>query len=182
MKRLAMISVGVLSAIFLLVGCGGGDSQAEQDHAPHKKSASSANLDLRPEHDSGVSGTVYIKNISGGVIVTLDLSELPKPDTLYLAHIHPGTCAEEVQEEEEGQAQEHGEHHDEGDGHEHGEEIEYPLSQVKSDSEGSGSSTTTLRDTSVEKLFSGEPKHVNVHAAGSGNPPILTCADLEEAG
>ena len=29
--------------------------------------------------------------------------------------------------------------------HEHGEEIEYALSQVKSDSEGRGSSTTTLR-------------------------------------
>jgi hypothetical protein len=65
-------------------------------------------------------------------------------------------------------------------GHEHGGggAIEYPLSQVKSDSEGHGSSTTTLRETSVEKLFSGEPKHVNVHEAGSGNPPILTCADL----
>jgi|SRR5215211_3861757 len=58
-------------------------------------------------------------------------------------------------------------------------EIGYPLSQVKSDSEGQGSSTTTLRETSVDKLFSGEPKHVNVHETGSGNPPILTCADLE---
>ena len=81
-------------------------------------------------------------------------------------------------------------HGAEGHGHEHGHEhgrasrehggakIEYPLSQVKSDSEGQGSSTTTLRETSVEKLFSGAPKHVNVHEAGSGNPPILVCADL----
>jgi hypothetical protein len=53
---------------------------------------------------------------------------------------------------------------------------------VKSDSEGHGSSTTTLRDTTVEKLFSVEPKYVNVHEAGSGNPPILTCANLKEAG
>jgi hypothetical protein len=52
---------------------------------------------------------------------------------------------------------------------------------VKSDSEGQGSSTTTLRETSVEKLFSGEPKYVNVHKAGSGNPPILTCANLKGA-
>jgi hypothetical protein len=53
---------------------------------------------------------------------------------------------------------------------------------VKSDSEGRGSSTTTLRETSMEELFSGEPKYVNVHEAGSGNPPILSCADLKEAG
>jgi hypothetical protein len=53
---------------------------------------------------------------------------------------------------------------------------------VNPDSEGHGSSTTTLRDTTVEKLLTGEPKYVNVHEAGTGNPPILTCADLNEAG
>ena len=101
------------------------------------------------------------------------------------------------QEAEEGQAHaahgeehHHGEHHEKAggsqghSGHEHGtaKEIEYPLSQVKSDSEGQGSSTTTLRETSVEKLFSGEPKYVNVHEAGSGNPPILSRAYLRRAG
>jgi hypothetical protein len=53
---------------------------------------------------------------------------------------------------------------------------------VKSDSEGHGSSPTMLRETSVDKLFWGEPKYVNVHEAGSGNPPILSCADLKRAG
>ena len=53
---------------------------------------------------------------------------------------------------------------------------------MKTDSEGHGSSTTTLRDTTVETLFTGETKYVNVHEAGTGNPPILTCADLKEAG
>ena len=102
------------------------------------------------------------------------------------------------QEAEEGQAQaahgeehHHGEHHEKAggsqghSGHEHGpaKEIEYPLSQVKSDSEGQGSSTTTLRETSVGKLFSGEPKYVNVHEAGSGgNLPILSRAYLRRAG
>jgi hypothetical protein len=133
-----------------------------------------------------VSGAASFEDTSGGVVVKLDLRNLPKPDKLYLAHIHPGICAEG---EEEGENHEHGEEHGEEEyGHEHGAsshehdgaEIEYPLSQVKSDSEGHGSSTTTLRDTSVEELFSGEPKHVNVHEAGSGNPPILTCANLNE--
>jgi hypothetical protein len=150
----------VLSAIFFLVGCSGGGSQDEQDHA-HQ--SDSAKLDLHPEHDSGVSGTVSFEDIPDGVLVELELRNLPKPETFYLAHIHPGTCTQGKEEEEN---------------HEHGEEIEYALSQVKSDSEGRGSSTTTLRGTSVEKLFSGEAKHINVHAAGTGNPPILTCADL----
>src|SRR5215212_8396199 len=167
MKQLAMLSVEALSAMFLVVGCGGGGSQAERDHAQdHAHQGGNAKLNLSPVHDSGVSGIATFEDSSEGVIVKLELRELPKPETLYLAHIHPGTCAEgEHEEEEEGEAHEHGEHHEEGYGHEHGggTEIEYPLSQVKSDSEGSGSSTTTLRDTSVEKLFSGEPKYVNVH-------------------
>jgi hypothetical protein len=185
---LLLLCVVALAAIFLMVGCtdGGsqGGSQAEQeDHAPHKKSEN-VELALRPEHDSGVSGTASLEDTSDGVLVKLNLRNLPKPNTFYLAHIHPGTCAE-------GETHEHGGAHGaEGHGHEHGHEhgrasrehggakIEYPLSQVKSDSEGQGSSTTTLRETSVEKLFSGAPKHVNVHEAGSGNPPILVCADL----
>jgi hypothetical protein len=48
----------VLSAIFLLVGCGG--SQAVQDHAHQSHSAK---LDLRPEGDSVVSGTVTFEDI-----------------------------------------------------------------------------------------------------------------------
>jgi hypothetical protein len=154
--------VVVLPATFLLVGCAGGGSQGQggQDHTPHNPSAN-VKLNLHPEHNSGVRGTVLFEDTSDGVAVKLDLRNLPKPDTLYLAHIHPGTCAE-------GETHEHGGAHggEEGYGHEHGgashehgadAEIEYPLSQVKSDSEGHGSSTTTLRDTTVEKLFSGEP-------------------------
>src|SRR5215212_5973389 len=98
MKRLTMLSVVVLSAIFLMVGCGGSGSQAEQDHAQHKSdssSDSSAKLELRPEGGgSDVSGTVSLEDVSEGVIVKLNLRELPKPNTIYLAHLHPGTCAE----------------------------------------------------------------------------------------
>ncbi len=101
----------------------------------------------------------------------MSLSGLPKPDTTYLAHIHPGTCAQ----------REEGVEHKEG--HEHrgaaAEEIEWPLSGVHSDARGHGSSTTVLKDLSMEKLYSGELEHLNVHAAGSGSPPVLTCADLD---
>jgi uncharacterized protein (DUF305 family) len=132
----------------------------------------SAHVELEPANGSDTRGTVTLSKRDGGVKVALRVSGLPNSETMYLAHIHPGTCGEE----EGGGSHEHG-------AHEHGgsEEIEYPLSQVKSDSEGRGSSTTTLHDTSVEKLLSGGARYVNVHAAGTGNPPILTCADLKEA-
>jgi Cu/Zn superoxide dismutase len=143
-----------------------------------------------------VSGSASFKDRSfedspDGVVVKLDVRGLPKPNTFYLAHIHPGTCAKEAKE---GHAheEEHGEHPGEGEGQEHeeeyvfghgeGGEASYALSQVKSNSEGRGSSTTMFGQLSVDKLFSGKPKHVMVHEAGSGNPPILTCADLERAG
>jgi len=132
----------------------------------------SAHVELEPANGSDTRGTVTLSKRDGGVKVALRVSGLPNSETMYLAHIHPGTCGEE----EGGGSHEHG-------AHEHGgsEEIEYPLSPVKSDSEGRGSSTTTLHDTSVEKLLSGGARYVNVHAAGTGNPPILTCADLKEA-
>jgi hypothetical protein len=172
-----LLGVVVLAGLFLLVGCTDGGSQAHpHGHASH---SDNIKLNMRSEHDSGVSGTASFEDTSDGIVVKLDLSGLPKPNTLYLAHIHPGTCAEGEGHEHGGSHVEEGYGHDHGaSGHEHSAEIEYPLSQVKSDSEGQGSSTTTLHETSVEKLFSGAPKHVNVHEAGSGNPPILACADL----
>jgi hypothetical protein len=187
MRRAILVSTAVLTAIFLGAGCGGGGSQAEKEH--HARHSHGAQLVLYPEGDSGVKGTATFEDASEGVVVKLELRNLPKPDTLYLAHIHPGTCAQG--EEGEGGALEHGEHGEhaeEGKGHEHmeegyehGGEIEYPLSQVKSNSESDGSSTTTLHHTSIDKLFLGGPKHVNVHEAGTGDPPILACADLKGA-
>jgi Cu/Zn superoxide dismutase len=172
-----------LSAIFFfVVGCSSSGTQGQggqqEDHTTHHQSAN-VMLNLHPEGNSGVSGTASFEDTSDGVLVKLELRNLPKPDTFYLAHIHPGSCAEgEYGHEHGGSSHEHG-----GGTHEHGAaEIEYPLSQVKSDTEGRGSSTTTLHETSVDELFSGAPKHVNVHEAGSGNPPILSCADLKRAG
>jgi hypothetical protein len=197
MRQISMrlfLCVVVLAAILPMVGCTDGGSQAEQEgHASHKNS-DNVKVALRPEHDSGVSGTASFEDISEGVLVKLKLRGLPKPNELYLAHIHPGSCAQEAEagqaHTEHGEDHQHGQHREEEragqghSGHEHGtaKKIEYPLSQVKSDSEGQGSSTTTLGETSIDKLFSAEPKYVNIHEAGSGNPPILSCVDLKRAG
>ena len=101
-------------------------------------------------------------------------TRLPNSAKIYLAHIHPGTCAEE-----EGGGAEHGHSH-----HEHGatEEIEYPLTPVEPDAEGNVvTSTTVVHGVTLEGLLSGDPKHVNVHKPGSGEPLPVSCADLNEA-
>ena len=147
-----LLSVVALAALFLAAGCaGGGGSQEGRGHeeanhgGDHDGShGGSAEVELRPEGDSGVSAIASFEDASDGVVVKLDVRGLPKPDTLYLSHVHHGTCSEEAEEREhadEGEASEHSEHaeHTEaGKEHEHGEEIEYPLNQVKSDSEGRG--------------------------------------------
>jgi hypothetical protein len=38
-----------------------------------------------------------------------------------------------------------------------------------------------VRKVTFEGLLSGAPMHVNVHAPGSGNPPPVACANLNEA-
>lgn len=135
----------------------------------------SAEVDLEPAQGSGTTGTATLSKEAkgGGVKVVLKVTGLPSSGTMYLAHIHPGTCAEE-----EAGGAEHGHSH-----HEHGatEEIEYPLTPVEPDAKGDGSSTTVVHNVTLEGLLSGDPKHVNVHKPGSGEPPPVTCADLNEA-
>jgi len=141
------------------------------------RAGDSAQVALKPQNGSHTTGSATLREAGGAVRVELHVSGLPEPDTMYLSHIHPGTCAEVV-----GGGEQEGVDHEESDDHGgHGtsaQEIEWPLSQVQSDAQGNGSSATTLKETSMEELFSGELKHLNVHAAGSGNPPILSCADL----
>jgi predicted small lipoprotein YifL len=180
----------VLAILLTLYGCG--QVGAENGH-PDKKDAAapamnkqamveekaynSAEVDLQPANGSGTRGTAtFSKAKAGGVgvKVSLKVTGLSRSGTMYLAHIHPGTCAEE----EGGGAGEHGHSH-----HEHGasEEIEYPLTPVEPNAQGDGTSTTVVHNVTLEGLLSGEPKHVNVHEPGPGEPPPVTCANLDEA-
>jgi uncharacterized protein (DUF305 family) len=140
-----------------------------------KKVGDSAQVDLQPANGSGTTGTATLSKANGGgdVKVVLKVTGLPTSGTIYLAHVHLGTCAEE-----EAGGDEHGHSH-----HEHGasQEIEYPLTPVKPDAKGRGTSTTVVHDVTLEGLLSGAPKHVNVHEPGSGDPQSVTCANLNEA-
>ena len=182
----------VLAIFVTLCGCGQVGAQHER---PDKKAAAappknkkamvkekvgnSAEVNLQPANRSGTKGTATFSKAAGGVKVVLKVTGLPRSGTMYLAHIHPGTCAEEEKGEEGVSGGEHGHSH-----HEHGapEEIEYPLTPVKPDAKGDGTSTTVVHGVTLEGLLSGDPKHVNVHRPGSGEPPPVTCANLNEAG
>ena len=181
------VRVILILAIFLtLYGCG--QVGAQQEHrakedaaAPAKnkkamveeKVGDSAKVELQPENGSGTRGTATFSKVGGGVKVVLEVTGLPHSGTMYLAHIHPGTCAEE-EKGEEGMG---------GGQHEHGatEEIEYPLTPLKPDAKGDGTSTTLVHHVTLEGLLSGDPKHLNVHRPGSGEPPPVSCANLKEA-
>ncbi len=150
-----------------------------------------ARLRLEAVDDSGVSGTATFEETDAGVRVELQVEGLPKPGATYLAHVHPGTCTEG----EVAGGYEHGENHQQDRGaaareEDHGGhlnagepmgKVEAPLTPVESAAEGRRSSTTVLHDASIDGLFSGEPELINVHAAGSGNPPPLACANLGSA-
>jgi uncharacterized protein (DUF305 family) len=135
------------------------------------KVGDSAEVELQAQNGSGTMGSATLSKTDGGVKVVLEVSGLPSSKTTYLAHIHPGSCGEEEPADHQ-----HG-------GHEHGasEEIEYPLTPVEPDAQGNGSSTTVVHDVTLEGLLSGDPKHLNVHAPGSGEPPPVSCANLNEA-
>jgi uncharacterized protein (DUF305 family) len=139
----------------------------------------SAEVALEPANGSGTKGTATLSEAEdGGVKVVLDVSGLPGSGTMYLAHIHPGTCAEEEGGQEEEGGTEHGHSH-----HEHGAsgEIEYPLTPIDPDAKGDGTSTTMVHYVTLEGLLSGAPMHVNVHKPGPGEPPPVACANLNEA-
>jgi uncharacterized protein (DUF305 family) len=143
----------------------------------NKMVGDSAEVDLEPANGSGTEGTATLSKADGGVRVVLEVSGLPGSGTMYLAHIHPGTCAEEEGGQEEGGGEAGHSHHEHGAS----EEIEYPLSPIDPDAKGDGTSTTVVHHVTLEGLLSGEPMHVNVHKPGSGEPPPVTCANLDEA-
>jgi hypothetical protein len=127
---------------------------------------------------SGVSGNATLTKAATETKVELDLQGLSEPHETYLAHLHPGSCVDEKRPHvPEGETAYHHEH-----GYrEHSEEIEYPLTPVESNAAGEGSSTTVFEGVALGELLLHGPRYLNVHAAGSGDPPQLACADLGEA-
>jgi Cu/Zn superoxide dismutase len=120
-------------------------------------------VDLTQSRDSGVSGTATLKDVEGGVEVTLEMQNLPEAGIKHINHIHAGgTCADD----RAGRTA----------------PVTIPLKTITAQSDGTGSATTTIEDVSVAQLF-GEDKErfILLHAQtkkGEGVPPGIACADL----
>jgi Cu/Zn superoxide dismutase len=120
-------------------------------------------VDLTQSRDSGVSGTATLKDVKGGVEVTLQMQNLPEAGIKHINHIHAGgTCADD----RAGRTA----------------PVTIPLETITAQNDGTGSATTTIEDVSVAQLF-GEDKErfILLHAEakkGEGVPPGIACADL----
>ncbi len=121
-------------------------------------------VQLGPSRDSAVSGTATLKDVEGGVEVTLYMRNLPEAGAKYINHIHVGgTCA------------------DDRAGRTAPPKI--PLKPLVAKEGGTGSATTKIDDISVDELFAeDEERNIMLHAAttneGEGIPPTISCADL----
>jgi hypothetical protein len=120
-------------------------------------------VNLTQSRDSGVSGTATLKDVKGGVQVTLEMHDLPEPGIKHINHIHAGgTCADD----RAGRTA----------------PVTIPLETITAQDDGTGSATTTIEDISTAQLF-GEDKErfILLHAEakkGEGVPPGIACADL----
>ena len=120
-------------------------------------------VDLTQSRDSGVSGTATLKDVKGGVEVTLEMRDLPEAGIKHINHIHAGgTCADD----RAGRTA----------------PVTIPLKTITAQKDGTGSATTTIKDVSVAQLF-GEDKErfILLHAEtkeGEGVPPGIACGDL----
>jgi Cu/Zn superoxide dismutase len=126
-----------------------------------------ASLQLTPSRDSGVTGTVTLTEVEGGVEVALGMRGLPEAGIKHINHIHAGgTCAED----RAGRTA----------------PVTIPLKTIVAREDGSGSATTTLKDLTLAELFGGDKERfILFHAKtekGQGVPPGVACADFPTSG
>ena len=150
--RLAGFALGIVffAALALSANVGAQEGQSMQ-------------VQLTQSRDSGVSGTATLKDVDGGVQVTLKMQGLPEAGVKHINHIHAGgTCADD----RAGRTA----------------PVTIPLKTIEAREDGTGSATTTIEDVTVSELF-GEDKDrfILLHAKtkkGEGVPPGIACADL----
>lgn len=123
----------------------------------------SAQLQLTPSRDSGVSGTATLTGVEGGVQVDLNMVGLPQAGVEHINHVHEGgTCARD----RAGTTA----------------PATIPLNTVVAAPDGTGSASTLLEDVSLEQLFDEtKDRYLALHSRteeGQGVPPVISCADV----
>jgi hypothetical protein len=168
-----------------------------------------AEAELRPVGDSGTRGTAVFKEVGNlGIQVELDVLGLPTkdPNATYYAQVHEGSCSEE--RTGEGHEEEHdassfvlplalvrfdhllakGSGLEAHGGHEPGipevppGRIDQPISFGAS-ANGTVSVSTLLEGVAPERLTSGGPEYIHLHAADSegASEEEMSCGDLNKA-
>ena len=151
-RRLAGCALGIALSVALVL-----------EGSAFAQGGQSAQVRLTQSRDSGVSGTADLKDVEGGVQVTLEMRGLPEAGVKHINHIHAGgTCADD----RAGRTA----------------PVTIPLKTVVAQEDGTGSATTTIEDVTVGELF-GEDRErfILLHAKtekGQGVPPGIACADL----
>ena len=153
-KRLARVVFGATLLVSVVLG----GSALAQDRQ-------SAQVQLTPSRDSGVSGTATLTDVEGGVQVELNMSGLPEAGVEHINHFHAGgTCADD----RAGRTA----------------PVTIPLNTIVAQKDGTGSATTTIKDVTLDELLGGDQKRfILLHAKtkeGQGVPPGISCADLPQ--
>ena len=125
-----------------------------------------ATLQLTPSRDSGASGTATLTDVEEGVRVELNIRGLPEAGIEHINHFHAGgTCT--------------------ADRAGNVAPATIPLKTIVAKEDGTGSSTTTLEDATLDSLFDpGKDRYIALHSEveeGQGVPPVISCADVVEA-
>ena len=156
MYQAARLAGFALSIAFFAALVAGGSAFAQEE-------ARGMSVHLTPSRDSGVSGTATLKDVKGGVEVTLRMRNLPEAGIKHINHIHAGgTCADD----RAGRTA----------------PVTIPLKTITARKDGTGSATTIIKGISVDQLFGGgKERFILLHAKaekGGGIPPGIACADL----
>jgi Cu/Zn superoxide dismutase len=148
---------GVVLATTLLVVLAVGSSVAAQ------QAGGTRELQFNQQNNSGVSGTATLRDVEGGLEVTLNMQGLPEAGIEHINHFHGGgSCA----------------------GYENGENIPItiPLETIVANADGTGSATTILPDVTLDQVMNQDQERIIVFHAeqeeGVPVPPPIACADV----
>ena len=156
MRAVKWLGTVVLVSTLLVVADFGSSVSAQQ-------SGGTEELELAEQNNSGVSGTATLRDVDGGVEVTLNMQGLPEAGVEHINHFHGGgNCADYEAREDI--------------------PVTIPLTTVNANQDGTGSATTTLPEVSLDQLLDQRQERIIVFHAkqeeGVAVPPPIACADV----
>ena len=163
MYRVNLFAVPFFRGAGLLVALAICSITALQKTAGAQEAENVVRLQLNEVRDSGVSGTAVLRDVEGGVEVTLNMEGLPEEGVEHLNHFHGGGRCSDVEAGEN-------------------VPVTIPLENVVANEDGTGSATSTLEGVTLNRLLDrSQDRVILVHAEayeGEGIPAAIACADV----